>query len=159
MTLFCPDFGIFWFTQQDVESGAWLLNSGATNHMTFTTTDFTQTSLPRRSNIVNTNCVTSLVTRAGTVKLSPSLQLHNTLLMPSLLYKLLSVSQITIDLNFTVLFYSNFCLIQDILTKEIIGRGTKRGGLYHMEDFSIGRAHFTHLFTSNKEQQILLWRC
>ncbi|XP_022878972.1 uncharacterized protein LOC111397659 isoform X3 [Olea europaea var. sylvestris] len=50
-------------------------------------------------------------------------------------------------------------LLVDILTKEIIGRGTKRGGLYHMEDFSIGRAHFTHLFTSNKEQQILLWRC
>ncbi|XP_022878971.1 uncharacterized protein LOC111397659 isoform X2 [Olea europaea var. sylvestris] len=114
MATLLSNFGIaLHSTQQDVESGAWLLNSGATNHMTFTTTDFTQTSLPRRSNIVNTNCVTSLVTRAGT----------------------------------------------DILTKEIIGRGTKRGGLYHMEDFSIGRAHFTHLFTSNKEQQILLWRC
>jgi len=31
--------------------------------------------------------------------------------------------------------YPNFCLFQDILTKKIIGRGTKREGLYFVDDF------------------------
>jgi hypothetical protein len=61
------------------------------------------------------------------VTLSPSLSLSHTLLVPSLSNKLMSVSQVTADLNCVVLIYSTFCLLQDILTKEIIGRGTKRG--------------------------------
>ncbi|KAL6320551.1 hypothetical protein AAG906_007630 [Vitis piasezkii] len=104
--------------------------------MTFTAMDFTTTSLPRRTNIANANGVISPVIGAGTVTLSPKLQLHNTLLVPSLSHKLLSVSQVTSDLNCIVLIYPTFCLLQDILTKEIIGRGTKRGGLYYMEDLS-----------------------
>ena len=58
---------------------------------------------------------------------SPSLTLSNTLLVPSLSHKLLSISQVTTNLNCIVLIYPNFCLFQDILKKEIIGRGTKRG--------------------------------
>ncbi|RVW31268.1 hypothetical protein CK203_100339 [Vitis vinifera] len=106
--------------------------------MTFTAMDFTTTSLPRRTNIANANGVTSPVTGAGTVTSSPKLQLHNTLFVSSLSHKLLSVSQVTSDLNCIVLMYPTFCLLQDILTKEIIGCGTKRGGLYYMEDLSVG---------------------
>ena len=40
--------------------GAWLLDSDATDHMTFTATDITTTSLPRCTNIANANGVTSL---------------------------------------------------------------------------------------------------
>ncbi|CAL8114281.1 unnamed protein product [Prunus armeniaca] len=71
----------------------------------------------------------------GTVKLSSSLSLSNTLLVPSLSNKLLS----------------------DIHTKEILGRGTNRGGLYYVDDFSPGVANnVTHPFHS-KQQQIWLW--
>ncbi|KAF5478513.1 hypothetical protein F2P56_005065 [Juglans regia] len=45
---------------------------------------------------------------------------------------------------------------QDILTKEIIGRGTKRGGLYYMDDFDFSQAN-TMLRTDDKERQIWLW--
>ncbi|KAL6322985.1 hypothetical protein AAG906_023602 [Vitis piasezkii] len=121
--------------------GAWLLDSGATDHMTFTAMDFTTTSLPRRTNIANAN----------------GLQLHNTLLVPSLSHKLLSVSQVTSDLNCIVLMYPTFCLLQDILTKEIIGRGTKRGGLYYMEDLSVNRAHHTQHTLDVKEKELWLW--
>lgn len=50
-----------------------------------------------------------------------------------------------------------FLSIQDILTKEIIGRGTKKGGLYYMEDFSLGRAHHVSSSLGSKQQQIRLW--
>ncbi|CAL8150806.1 unnamed protein product [Prunus armeniaca] len=36
---------------------------------------------------------------------------------------------------------------QDILTKEIIGHGTKRKGLYYVDDFSMGRANSTYFQT------------
>ncbi|XP_057496097.1 uncharacterized protein LOC130781057 [Actinidia eriantha] len=47
-------------------------------------------------------------------------------------------------------------LTQDILTKEIIGRGTKRG-LYYMDDFSVGRAHHMYCLSDLKVEHILLW--
>ena len=53
--------------------------------------------------------------------------------------------------------YSTFCLLQDILTKEIIGCGTKRGRLYYVDDFSLGRANHMHHTVSNKERHIWLW--
>ncbi|CAL2271851.1 unnamed protein product [Prunus armeniaca] len=68
---------------------------------------------------------------AGTVALSSSLTLSNTLLVPSLSTKLLS----------------------DIHTKEILGRGTKRGGLYYVDDFSPGMANsVTHPLIANKSK-------
>ena len=157
-TLTTTDPGIaLFYSPQDAESSAWILDSGATDHMTFDAADFSQTSLPRRTSIANANGVISPVTGAGTVTLSPTLSLSNTLLVPSLSHKLLSVSQVTTDLNCVVLIYSTFCLLQDILTKEIIGRGTKRGGLYYMDDFNIGRANHMHHPVGIKERQIWLW--
>ncbi|RVW39622.1 hypothetical protein CK203_090625 [Vitis vinifera] len=126
--------------------GAWLLDSGATDHMTFTAMDFTTNSLPRRTNIANANGVISPVTSAGTVTLSPKLQLHNTLFVPSLSHKLLFVSQVTFDLNCILLIYPTFCLLQDIITKEIIGRGTKRGRtlLYGRPECGLSTSHATY---------------
>ena len=52
------------------------------------------------------------------------LYLLDTLLIPSLSNKLLSMSQITVDLNYVALMYPTFCLLQDILKKEIVDCGT-----------------------------------
>jgi hypothetical protein len=136
----------------DVDHGDWLLDSEATDHMTFDPTDLFHHSSPRRTSIVNANGMISPVTGAGLVILSPSLHLSNTLLVPSLSHKLLSVSQITTELNCVVLMFSDFYLIQDILTNEIIGHGTKKGGLYYMEDFSLGRAHYMSFVLGSKPQ-------
>ena len=115
-------------TNSTESSTDWILDSGATDHMTYDANDFSERSSPRRTSIANANGDISLVKGAGTVRISPALSLTNTLLVPSLSHKLLSVSQVTKELNCVVLIYPTFCLIQDILTKEIIGRGTKRGG-------------------------------
>ena len=65
-----------------------------------------------------------LVTGARTVPMSPSLSLFHTLLVPSLSNKLISVSQVTKEVNCAVLIYLAFYLLQDILNKEIIGHDT-----------------------------------
>ena len=96
--------------------------------MTFDPRDLQEKCSPKRSRILNANGVTYPVTGAGRVALTPSLLLKNNLLVPSLTNKLLSVGQATDELNCCVLMYPTFCLFQDILTKKIIGRATKRGG-------------------------------
>ena len=85
------------------------------------------------------------------------LSLSHTLLVPSLSNKLMSVSQVTEELNCVVLIYSTFYLLQDVLNKEIIGRGTKKGGLYYLDDFNLGKKNHMHHQTSSYERQIWLW--
>ena len=104
----------------------WIIDSGATDRMNFDPHHFSHITQPRRTCIANANGVQYPITGAGTVALSFPLSLNHTLLVPSLSNKLLSVSQVTTDLNCVVLMYPTFCLLQDILTKEIIGRGTKK---------------------------------
>jgi histone deacetylase 1/2 len=53
--------------------------------------------------------------------------------------------------------YPNFCLFQDNLTKEIIGRGTKKGGLYHLEDMNNGSAINTTGLSNSCKNKVLIW--
>ncbi|TXG65499.1 hypothetical protein EZV62_006774 [Acer yangbiense] len=71
----------------------WIVDSGATDHMTFDPQDFVKPTQPKRTCIANANGLTYPVTEAGTVALSSSFPLPNTLLVPSLSSKLLSVGQ------------------------------------------------------------------
>jgi hypothetical protein len=95
-------------SSSDGHHNAWLLDSAATDHMTFDATDFSTRSTPRRTCVKNANGVVSPVIEAGTVSLSPSLQLSHTLLIPSLSHKLLYVGQVTEELNCVVLIYFHF---------------------------------------------------
>jgi len=133
------------------------VDSGATDHITFSLDDFANHTEPRRTSISNANGFMYPVIGTRTMYLSSSISLPNTLLVPSLTNKLLSVRQATEELNCIALMYLTFCLFQDILKKKIIGRGTKREGLYYMDDFSSGRVNTVKHSSSTKEKQIWLW--
>ena len=60
--------------------------------------------------------------------------LKNYLLTHNLSHKLLSISQLTKELNCTVLMSSTYYVVQDAQTGKIIGRGTERGGLYYVDE-------------------------
>ena len=146
-------------SSNSLDASAWIIDSRATNHMTFDPMDFSYSTPPRRTFIVN--AVAYPVTSVGTMALSPSLSLSHILLVPTLSNKLMFVSQITEELNCVVLMYSTFFLLQDVLNKKIIGCGTKRRGLYYLDDFSKGEAHHVHHQSNNKEQEygccIVVW--
>jgi hypothetical protein len=93
----------------------WIVDFSATDHMNFCLGDFANTTKSRRTGITNANGVVYPVIGAGAVHISPSISLTNTLLVPSLSNKLLSVSQVTEDLKYVALMYPKFCLFQDIL--------------------------------------------
>ena len=89
----------------------WILDFGATDHMTFDSNDFSNATQPRRSYVTNANGVTYPVTGTGTMTLSPSFSLSKTLLVPSLSNRLMYVSQVTVDLNCVIVMYSTFCFL------------------------------------------------
>ena len=90
--------------------------------------------LPSSQSVISTaNGNTSPITREGSIILSNTVTLDIVLVVPSLEYNLLSVSQITSTLACTVTFWASFCVFQDILTRKILGYGVKRGKLYYLE--------------------------
>lgn len=94
----------------DPGNHGWIVDSGATDHMTFDPQDFVETTQQKRTCIANANGVTYPFTGAGRVALSPSFSLSNTLLVPSLWNKLSSIGQAIEELNCCALMYPSFCL-------------------------------------------------
>ena len=62
------------------------------------------------------------------------MNLDTVLVVPSLSYNLLSISQITSNLNCFVTFWPNECIFQDITTHKILGCGIRRGRLYYLDE-------------------------
>jgi hypothetical protein len=106
--------------------------------MTYLESDLDKIRKSNRKEIVNANGVSSQVMGSGIINVTGSLCLKDTILVPSLTTKLISVGRLVEYLNYMVLMYLNFCIFQDILMKEILGRGIKWNELYHLEDLNIG---------------------
>ncbi|RVW19641.1 Retrovirus-related Pol polyprotein from transposon RE1 [Vitis vinifera] len=103
------------------------------DHMTF---DSRQVSPLRPSSqkiVSTTNGNTTPVIREGSLTLTDTLNLDYVLVVPSLDYNLLSVSQITAALSCIVIFWPEFCVIKDIQTRQTIGCGIKQGKLYYLD--------------------------
>jgi hypothetical protein len=88
----------------------WIVDSGATDHMTHEQNEMINKKRPHKDGIINANGKIYPVTGAGDIKLSPTLSLDNTLLVPSLSTKLISVGKLTQDLNCVALMYPTHCV-------------------------------------------------
>lgn len=69
----------------------------------------------------------------GSLSLTNTLNLDSVLVVPSLNYNLLSVSQITTVLRCVVICWPDFCIFKDIQTRQTIGYGVRRGKLYYLD--------------------------
>ncbi|KAF2288639.1 hypothetical protein GH714_009741 [Hevea brasiliensis] len=83
-------YGQAFYTSNASNDDDWIINSGATDHMTFDASDFSKRTPPQRTFVTNANGVAHPVTGAGVISISPSLSLSHTLLVPSLSNKLMS---------------------------------------------------------------------
>ena len=68
----------------------------------------------------------------GNLHLSPVIYLKNVLGVPSCKVNLMSVSRITSDLSCSVTFFPYWCILQDLMTRKMIGLGKQRDGLYYL---------------------------
>ena len=55
-------------------------------------------------------------------------------MIPSLSHKLLSISQLTKELDCIVLMSLSHSVVQDAQIGKILGCGTERGGLYYVDE-------------------------
>ena len=112
-------------------SSKWIIDFGATDHMTGNFSLFT-TFQPHSSTSTVTlaDGPTSCILGSKTIHPTPLITLTSILSLPQFFFNLISVSKLTHTLNCNISFFLDYCLIQDLSTKRIIGRGRESRGLY-----------------------------
>ena len=115
-------------------SSKWVIDSGATNHMTCNSNLFTVFQPhPSTSTITLTDESTSCVLRSETIHPTPLITLTSVMSLPQFSFNLISVSKLTRTLNCSISFFPDYFFIQDLLTKRIIGRERESEGLHILE--------------------------
>ena len=115
-------------------SSEWVINSGATDHMTGNSSLFsTFRSQPSPSIVTLADGSHSCVLGLGTIVPTPSIPLTSVLSLPNFSFNLMSVSKLTRVLKCYISFFLDFCLFRDLMTKQIIGRGRESRGLYILD--------------------------
>jgi len=89
--------------------------------MTHDPNDFDSLSTPIITHIETANGELVAVQGGGSIVFSEKLKLKNCLYFSALSSKLLSLSQVTKELNCVVLMFSNFCILQKFLRMRSLG--------------------------------------
>jgi hypothetical protein len=117
-------------------SPSWVIDSGASDHMTGNSSLLSHTSSPCSPSFVTVaNGTKTPVQGKGTVTTS-DLTLSDVLYLPEFPFNLLSVHKLTLALNCSVAFYPSHCEFQDLKTKRMIGGGFVKDGLYYFQPSS-----------------------
>ena len=113
-------------------SSEWVIDSGATDHMTGNSSLVsTFQSQPSSFTVTMADGSQSCVLESGTIVPTPSIPLTSVSSLPNFSFNLMSVSKLTRAIKGYISFFLDFCLFQDLMTKQIIGRGHESGGFIH----------------------------
>ena len=152
--------GIFGLSVISAHPSTWIIDSGATDHMTSNSSIIDSLTSPPVKSVQVANGNFTPIIGAGNVSLSPKFSMSSVLLAPKLSNNLLSISKITKHLNCSVIFHSTHCVFQDNLTKMTIGIGKERDGLYYWEDnrgITISTRGFQTKSGTSDIERIILW--
>ncbi|PKH48991.1 hypothetical protein CRG98_050339, partial [Punica granatum] len=109
----------------------WILDTGASLHLTGSLDNLIDPVPIRNSYPIWVPDGRSVLAKmVGDVRLGPNFILKNVFYVPEFTCNLISVGKLTRDLNCSVMFFSDFCVIQDLAVRRPIGVARLRGGLY-----------------------------
>ena len=114
-------------------NSAWIIDYGATDHMTFDSRQVSPLKSSSQNYVSTANGTSISIIGEGSLSLTNTLNLDSVLVVPSLNYNLLLVSQITTALFCVIIFWPEFCVFKDIRTRQTIGCGVRRGKLYYLD--------------------------
>ena len=115
-------------------SSKWVIDSRATDHMTGNSSLFsTFQSQPSPSIVTLADGSHSCVLGSSTIVPTPSIPLTSVLNLPNFSFNLISASKLTRVLKCYISFFPDFYLFQDLMPKQIIGRGRESRGLYILD--------------------------
>lgn len=112
---------------------SWVLDSGATDHITSNLSILTHVHSPHSHTVNLPNGTSTPITHMGTFQFNSKFSLHDVLYVPTFRMNLMSVSKLTRDLNCSVIFLVDSCILQDLDSKKTIGLGRRHGGLYYLQ--------------------------
>lgn len=128
-------------------SAVWLLDTGATHHTYCLESSFTTLKHvePLHINLPNGSFV--IVNQVGSVVLTKFITLSDVLYIPEFTFNLISVSSLITTHSYTVNFFLNSCVIQDLTRELSIGNGSRVGNLYYLitENFACNSVNFDHV--------------
>ena len=125
--------GILTVSQNILGHETWVLDSGATHHVShdrslFTTLD---TSIQSSVNLPNGSLIK--ISGIGNIRLNKHILLRNVLFIPEFRLHLISISSLTTDQGSRVIFDPSSCEIQDRTKAVMIGQGRRIGNLYVLD--------------------------
>ncbi|OAY25546.2 hypothetical protein MANES_17G047850v8 [Manihot esculenta] len=122
----------FTYLTKFLPNGSWILDSGASDHISGNPSLFSTLVLPSTpSKVTLANGSQTQVKGIGNVYLLPSIPLTNVLFTPDYPYNLISVSKLTKDLHCSVIFTTESVVVQDRSTGKMIGAGYESQELYY----------------------------
>jgi len=153
---YCSDFGGANVATTN-QPAAWLLDSGASNHVTNDLQNLTGVmDYAGSESLIIGNGKSLPITHVGTTSISNShltLTLPETLYVPSVNNNLLSVAKLCKDNNVLIEFHPLFCLVKDRTTGVVLFRGTNEGDVY-----CLSKTPNPVLNSANKSV-IPMWHC
>jgi hypothetical protein len=145
-----------------VGSDTWIIDSGASDHMTYDRKYFITLSTSNVSYVTNANGESFPVLGIGSIRVTPTLVLHDVLYVPDLSHHLISVPQLNAQSLCSVTFFPMYVVFQDLLTREVIGKGYLRGRLSHLDQAYAGEKQRKNVpvaltLTSRELNEVWLW--
>ena len=113
-------------------TSSWILDTGATDHIVSHMSLFTDLKPSNVTTVNLPNGAASPITHTGTVIFYSQLTLKDVLCVPSFNLNLISASKLAKDQNCCIIFFPDYCILQDLVSGKMIGSGKQRGGLYYM---------------------------
>ncbi|CAL1372799.1 unnamed protein product [Linum trigynum] len=120
-----------------LDGSEWIIDSGCNEHITRDASVLNGESIDQDCHPVRIPNGDSIpVKRIGSVELTSGLKLKRVLYVPEFKCNLLSVSRLTQENNVALIFLRDMCIIQDLHSRSVIGRGILRDGLYYLKILS-----------------------
>ncbi|GJZ88337.1 ribonuclease H-like domain-containing protein, partial [Tanacetum coccineum] len=134
----------------------WIIDSGANQHLTTSTTGMTNVVDISNLNITvgHPNGTVATISHIGDLRLSNNVILHDVLVVPGYCVSLLSVNKLIKDSKLFVGFDEDKCYIQDLDKGITLGTGSESGGLYLFDDsknISLGNVNTVMAFNVSKD--------
>jgi len=120
-------------TDSKAKDNKWIVDTGATDHMVSNSKMISnpkEKSKSIRGKVHLPNGDSLAISCVGNSELDQGI-ISNVLCIPGFKYNLLSVSKLTRELNCCMLFFPDFCLMQDLHTGKVNGTGRLKGDLYY----------------------------
>ena len=132
-------------------SNSGIIDSGATHHVCNDLSLFTSSVAVQSIKVTLPNGISVPIERIGSIVLAKDVKLFNVLFVPNFRYNLLSVSAFTDSLPFSLVFNRDTCFVQELSQGKTIGKGKRKGKLYHLQFDSF--LADTHCIVASGKQQ------